>query len=47
MITTQREYFSETFQAVNATGIRFEAVVFENCCFEGSDFSRTQFYKCK
>lgn len=41
------EYFSKTFDNLDAAGESFTGITFENCTFQQCNFSDTRFYKCK
>lgn len=47
IIESHNEYFSQTFNSLDATGKTFNEVIFENCTFVKCNFSDAQFYKCK
>lgn len=46
-IENSNEYFSKTFDGIEATGEFFTDVIFENCTFQQCNFSDTRLYKCK
>ncbi len=46
-IENSNEYFSQTFDGLNAMATSFSEVVFENCRFQQCNFSDSRFYKCK
>lgn len=46
-IENSNEYFSKTFDGLDAIGESFTGVVFENCIFQQCNFSDSRFYKCK
>ncbi len=46
-IENSNEYFSKTFDNLEAAGESFNEVTFENCLFQQCNFSDTRFYKCK
>lgn len=47
MIEDNNEYFSKSFETIDAAGKSFTDVLFENCTFDKSNFSEARFYKCK
>lgn len=46
-IENNNEYFSITFEGIDAADTSFTDVIFENCTFQQCNFSGTRFYKCK
>lgn len=47
IIENSHEYFSKTFDGLDAASESFTEVVFENCIFQQCNFSDARFYKCK